>query len=570
MIIVVNRDGTIATVTPSVVYQGSNQASELAVFAPFSVASYSAVTANVELPNGEILPPILVLPTETQPTGFGAWSALLKSSVTALSGTVKVSVCFYGSGYTINETTGEVEGSGIKIPTETAEITVRATVPSLPVEPNPNIYEQILSAYSALVTDFDYFSKNIQTNNIYTNRILVVNDTGAALQVPSEGGTLFAQRPYIIADTPDDGFSAHDILNYEEIIAEIDKLSIAYNNSTGVLYLKNSEGEVIGEADLPTERILDTAAYSNGYLVLTFTNGDTVSLPLEDLILPTWTTNINTTDASAKIIPPTTQAVKEYVDTTAANVLKNTVSGRAVLTENISANDSNILISSIPAIPGIAVFARNILNAQSASPATASTGSVIYNSPGNITWTAGSAYYVKIPVHIPSGCVVSFSIKYAPNGNNSGDAMGRVRFSTSNLNEYVYSPTQTGATSGTFVVPDGKTVEYMQITKYSGASTPLVDDVVISEICVNLANEAVYTEYDDPGFFQYTVSETPEEAFIHAATVGRGGATIFPYDPSTSSYINDATLTVEYAQDSNKVIEKLQRQIAALQNAIAT
>ena len=505
MIIAVNRDGTIATVTPSVVYQGSNQASELAVFAPFSIANYSAVTANVELPSGEILAPLLVLPTETQPTGLGAWSALLPASVTALSGTVKVSLCFYGSGYTIDESTGEVTGSGIKIPTEVAEITVRATVPSLPVDPAPNIYEQILSAYSALVTDFDSFSRNI-----YTNRITVVNDTGTALQVLSEGGAIFGERPTIIADPPEGAYGSYDVLNYSEIVSEI----------SGTI--------------------------------------------------PTWTTNINTTDASAKIIPPTTEAVKGYVDTTAANVLKNTVSGRAVSMIDVSPYDLNLLMSSTPTIPGVNVFGRNILDASKAAPPSSSYGTIVYNSPGNITWKAGSTYYVKIPVHIPSGCVVSFSIKYQPTGTNSGDTMGRVRFSTSNLSTYVYSPTQPGATSGTFVVPEGQTVEYMQISKSSGGTTALVNDVIISEICVNLTNEAIYTEYMQPAVYNGSITSTPLNLVLSEDNLTYGGATVFPYDPNTSTYIDDATLTIEYVQDTNKVIERMQRQIAALQNAIAT
>ncbi|MBQ9116595.1 MAG: hypothetical protein IJY04_06190, partial [Clostridia bacterium] len=152
MFVVINKDWSIAQLTPSKVYQGSNEASFLGIFAPFSVSSYPAVVINIEKPSGEYIAPLVAFMTPEQPTGFGAWSVALPASVTALPGTVKASLTFYGSGYTVSEDGATVTGSGVAATTEPIEITVVAAVPGiLPETPSANIYQQILENLAAIL-----------------------------------------------------------------------------------------------------------------------------------------------------------------------------------------------------------------------------------------------------------------------------------------------------------------------------------------------------------------------------------------------------------------------------------
>ena len=145
MVIVINNDFSVAKIEPSTVYQGSDNATTLYVFAPFSIANYTAIKVNFELPNGEYTNPHVLFPTDEQPaddSGFGCWSMELPASVTEYSGKLKASLTFYGA-------------NGSVFPTATASINIASTVlGELPDKAEQDVYEQILAYLSSIANKF--------------------------------------------------------------------------------------------------------------------------------------------------------------------------------------------------------------------------------------------------------------------------------------------------------------------------------------------------------------------------------------------------------------------------------
>ena len=138
MFVVIDRDGSIKMIEPSNVYQGSNNAAVLGIFAPFSVISFPLIQVNVKLPSGEYLTPLVASTTAEQPEGFGAWSVPLPIEVTTMSGVVKISFAFNGSG-------GQI------FTTEEAEIRISKTAKApLPTAPSTDTFERLLTAIASL------------------------------------------------------------------------------------------------------------------------------------------------------------------------------------------------------------------------------------------------------------------------------------------------------------------------------------------------------------------------------------------------------------------------------------
>lgn len=96
MIFFVNAQGVANQVTPSSVNQGSNNASEIVLIAPF--AQSISVTMQITLPNGIALEPQAMIPLYDAAVadGLGVWRATLARSVTEYSGTASVAFALSG------------------------------------------------------------------------------------------------------------------------------------------------------------------------------------------------------------------------------------------------------------------------------------------------------------------------------------------------------------------------------------------------------------------------------------------------------------------------------------------
>ena len=103
--------------------------------------------------------------------------------------------------------------------------------------------------------------------------------------------------------------------NVRELDSDIGSLihGISYNSARGILSFTDRNGSIIKDIDLPLELIVSNGYYSNGYLYLVLANGQTISISLADLLLPSWKTDIATV-ADSETVPPTAGAVKRYAD----------------------------------------------------------------------------------------------------------------------------------------------------------------------------------------------------------------------------------------------------------------
>lgn len=254
--------------------------------------------------------------------------------------------------------------------------------------------------------------------------------------------------------------------------------------------------------------------------------------------------------------------IKEYVDSKFANAIKGTLSGGAVYLEDIDPLYTNLNLKSSTVPYQLFVSGRNILNTKADGVSSQNGASYVDTSDlGTIVWKTGGAYYVKIPVYIPKGCTVSYSLKWNTESTDQLNNFSRVCFTGVDPGNRIYAPEGSPFTD-TFIASDN--IYNMLIYKYAPSDNrgaPLTADVTISEICVNLTDEAIYTPF--LGYVANTIDKTMYPAYILADSVNEG-VTLIP----GRDYKVD--MTVEYLRDSTKVIDKLTRKIQALQNATVT
>ncbi len=179
MIFFATGDGTIIKTLPSPVYQGSANASEIYLLAPFS--PNMQVTVRFHLPNGVWTTPTLmrngfgnnmtaqgaiaspdgaIVDKETGKK-YAVWSKPIPAEVTEYYGTVTAQFFFYAA------------SGGVITSTSAANFTVGRGVPSvLPDTPSDTVYEDILSNLSALQEQLDngmYAARSIYAwNSSYT------------------------------------------------------------------------------------------------------------------------------------------------------------------------------------------------------------------------------------------------------------------------------------------------------------------------------------------------------------------------------------------------------------------
>ena len=142
-----NGNGEKLKVCPEQVYQGSNNANTLYFIAPFSLSS--SVTATFTLPDDTAISNVAltsdgIIPY-TQAGGstlcFGIWKTSLVSSLTAKTGSVKVS-------FSVSSLTETVNTEQVYF------IVSKGSAPSLPLTPTQNVYDSILQALQTATADY--------------------------------------------------------------------------------------------------------------------------------------------------------------------------------------------------------------------------------------------------------------------------------------------------------------------------------------------------------------------------------------------------------------------------------
>ena len=184
MIFFVGNDGSVINTLPSPVYQGSANANNIYLVAPF--ASNLSVTVAFRLANGVWTTPYLMtaqgaiaapngeIINEKTGKNYAVWTFSMPNEITRYYGTVTAQFFFYS-----------VDGKTVTA-TSAANFTVGRGVPAiLPDTPSEDIYEQILSALSGLQSDLDngaYAARSIYAwNSAYTygaNEIAFVPSVG--------------------------------------------------------------------------------------------------------------------------------------------------------------------------------------------------------------------------------------------------------------------------------------------------------------------------------------------------------------------------------------------------------
>ena len=144
MIFFIGNDGTVIKSFPSPVYQGSVNANNIYIIAPF--AENLTVTVAFRLPNGIITERFVMTPVNEiagvtdEKTGkvYSGWQFSLPNTLTKYFGTVKAQFYFYA-------------GNGVLVASSSTDFQVGRGVPDiLPEEPSADVYAAILSNISAL------------------------------------------------------------------------------------------------------------------------------------------------------------------------------------------------------------------------------------------------------------------------------------------------------------------------------------------------------------------------------------------------------------------------------------
>lgn len=179
MIFFIGNDGTIIKSFPSPVYQGSVNANNVYVIAPF--AENLSVTVAFKLPNGILTERFVMTPVNEiagvtdEKTGkvYSGWQFAMPNTLTKYFGTVKAQFFFYAP-------------NGAIVASASTDFQVGKGVPDiLPDEPSADVYAAILSNIAALqqqLNNGEYPARSIYAwNSAYSygaNEITYYPDVG--------------------------------------------------------------------------------------------------------------------------------------------------------------------------------------------------------------------------------------------------------------------------------------------------------------------------------------------------------------------------------------------------------
>ena len=174
------------------------------------------------------------------------------------------------------------------------------------------------------------------------------SDVGRMLTVNYDGGFAVGDYPSDIGGGGSDGLSQDEIetivnnaieseraareaafsdldsaiaAEYSARVAEFNSVRASavgvptYDVNTGVMTFKTLNNGTTLTIDLPIEKIVDNVTLSadGKSFVFTFHNSDPITLPVGNITLPAWVTDIENATGENLLIPPNTEAVRNYI-----------------------------------------------------------------------------------------------------------------------------------------------------------------------------------------------------------------------------------------------------------------
>ena len=120
-----------------------------------------------------------------------------------------------------------------------------------------------------------------------------------------------------------------------------------YDANTGIMTFKTLDKDITETYDFPIEKIIDNVTLSadGKSFVFTFHNSEPITLPVDNITLPAWITNIASATGDQMLIPPNTEAVRNYIIAilnTEANIrgtADNSIRATAVGTPTLSGQE---------------------------------------------------------------------------------------------------------------------------------------------------------------------------------------------------------------------------------------
>ena len=171
----IDSQGAVVNLISSPVYQGSTNACELVLVAPFSASNI--IEADFRLPNGMTTEPyIMTVQGQMQIEGriYNVWRVLLDGVVTEYAGKVTVQFRIYQSGYNTND------GNTYNPITTTSYASTfnvgKGVTPKMPDTPTSNVYQSILSYLSQLNPQYNIVSVKYSAPGAEINTDTTVSD----------------------------------------------------------------------------------------------------------------------------------------------------------------------------------------------------------------------------------------------------------------------------------------------------------------------------------------------------------------------------------------------------------
>lgn len=156
MIFFIGNDGTVIKSVPSPINQGSVNANNIYLIAPF--AENLTATIAFKLPNGVCTERFVMTPVneisgivdENSGKTYSGWSFSMPNDITRYYGSVTAQFYFY-TGQTVNKPQTVTEKSPVIVASSAVNFSVARGVPDiLPEEPSADVYAAILSNIAAL------------------------------------------------------------------------------------------------------------------------------------------------------------------------------------------------------------------------------------------------------------------------------------------------------------------------------------------------------------------------------------------------------------------------------------
>lgn len=373
MIFFVGNDGTVLNSVPSTVYQGSANANDIYLVAPF--AENLTVGLAFKLPNGVYTSRYIMTGNNelreviNKQTGknYSVWSFSLPNAITEYYGTVTVQFYFYAA------TTGKVLASS-----STSFVVGRGVPEVEPEEPDENIYNQILSTLSELQSDL--------TNGYYSARALYAYNSeytyGANEQVYYPDYGTYGVLLKSIADNNDNPPYTNGTLNsgYWEVIVDYNILNELYG-------LKSDAEQYAGAAQASATEAANTVAAGKTEIAALVENGE------DEINSAVLTGKAELQTIAAQAANSAMQAAQSATDASAsleaAQAAAVTATNAAELAESfaqygIKTNSDYTSVSQLP-VPGNAQYIYFIPNGSSGD-----------NSYDEWVWIDSKSAYEKI------------------------------------------------------------------------------------------------------------------------------------------------------------------------------